>query len=238
VLRRKATQLVAATVALALLAPACGGDRDADRAQRLAPGLFSATVDHPLVPLSSVRVTVFEGVERDAKTGEEIRLRVESHVLDKTERVAGVPVAVVEVKDFEDGELVEHTFDYYAEREDGSVWYFGERVDDYEGGEIVGHGGQWLAGEGGAKPGLFMPAKAKVGATFEQERAPGVAEDRSTIVAVGLSVTTPAGKFSRCTKTRDVAPLDNVTELKYYCPRVGLVREEPPGGQLELVSYR
>lgn len=237
-LRRKATQLVAATVALALLAPACGGDREADPTRRRDPGLFSATVDHPLVPLSSVRVTVFEGVERDAKTGEEIRLRVESHVLDKTERVAGVPVAVVEVKDFEDGELVEHTFDYYAEREDGSVWYFGERVDDYEGGEIVGHGGQWLAGEGGAKPGLFMPAKAKVGATFEQERAPGVAEDRSTIVAVGLSVTTPAGKFSRCTKTRDVAPLDNVTELKYYCPRVGLVREEPPGGQLELVSYR
>jgi hypothetical protein len=237
VLRREATQLVAA-VALALLAPACGGDREADRTGRLDPGLFSGTVDHPLVPLSSVRVTVFEGVERDAKTGEEIRLRIESHVLDKTERVAGVPVTVVEVKDFENGELVERTLDYYAEREDGSVWYFGERVDDYEGGEIVGHGGQWLAGERGAKPGLFMPAKARVGATFEQERAPGVAEDRSTIVAIGLSVTTPAGKFSGCTKTRDVAPLDNVTELKYYCPRVGLVREEPRGGQLELVSYR
>lgn len=57
------------------------------------------------------------------------------------------------------------------------------------------------------------------------------------MVDVGLEVRTPAGTFSNCIKTKDFAPLDDVTEFKYYCPRVGLVREEPPGGRLELIRY-
>ena len=36
----------------------------------------------------------------------------------------------------------------------------------------------------------------------------------------------------------DFAPLDNTTWFKYYCPGVGLVREEFPGGGLDLVRYR
>ena len=83
------------------------------------------------------------------------------------------------MREFEDGELVERTADYFAQDGKGRVWYFGERVDDIENGKVVGHEGQWLAGKNGAKPGLFMPAKPRVGQVFEQERAPGVAEDRS-----------------------------------------------------------
>jgi hypothetical protein len=152
--------------------------------------------------------------------------------------VAGVPVAVVEVKDFENGKLVERTLDYYAAHDDGSVWYFGERVDDYEEGRVVGHSGQWLAGEGGARPALFMPAEPGVGDAFEQEGAPGIAEDRSTVLAVSLTVTTPAGTFSGCIRTRDVDPLDGVVEFKLYCAGVGLVREQAPGSRLELARYR
>ena len=193
-------------------------------------------MDHPLVPLSAIRVTVFEGHER-GESGEAIPVRVESRVLDKTERVAGVPARVVQVHEYEHGELVERTRDYYAQSRDGNVWYFGEHVDDYKDGKIVGHGGQWFAGRDGALPGLFMSAQPKVGRTFEQERAPGVAEDRSKVVAVGLDVTTPAGTFSKCIKTEDYAPLDKETEFKYYCAGVGLVREEPPGGRVDLVRY-
>jgi hypothetical protein len=83
-----------------------------------------------------------------------------------------------------------------------------------------------------------MPAEPKVGDAFEQERAPGVAEDQSKVVAEGLEVRTPAGTFSDCIKTEDYAPLDDVTEFKFYCPDVGLVREEPPGGRLDLIEYR
>ena len=179
-----------------------------DRAASPAPAFvapiraarYTAKVNHPLVPLTSVRSTAFRGREGDTS------ISVVSRVLRRTRRVAGVRVAIVKVREFEDGELVERTADYFAQDGKGRVWYFGERVDDIENGKVVGHEGQWLAGENGAKPGLFMPAKPRVGQVFEQERAPGVAEDRSRVVAVGLELTTPAGTFDDCIKTRDFAP--------------------------------
>jgi len=142
----------------------------------------------------------------------------------------------VEVKEFEDGELTEITKDYYAQHKDGAVYYFGERVDEYRDGKVVGHGGQWLAGEGQNQPGVFMPAEPNIGDEFEQEKAPGIAEDRSKVIAVDQTVETPAETDAGCIKTEDYSPIDKVTESKFYCPDVGLVREEFPGGFLDLVS--
>ena len=48
---------------------------------------------------------------------------------------------------------------------------------------------------------------------------------------------TPDKDGSDCLKTEDFSPLDKVTEFKYYCRGVGLVREEPPNGHLDLISY-
>ena len=190
-----------------------------------------------VLPTERSRPTVFEGEEQDSETGEIIEFRVESTVLAETDIVAGVEVTVVEVKDFEDGELVELTLDYYAQRDDGTVYYLGERVDEFEDGELVGHEGQWLAGEGDNLPGIFMPASPKVGGEFEQERASGVAEDQSKVIAVDQTVNTPAGTFTACIKTEDFDPIGDVTEFKYYCPDVGLVREESADGQIDLVSF-
>ena len=201
-------------------------------AQQIDPDRFTPVVDNPLWPLASVRRTRYRGREEGAKT------RVVSRVLDRTRKVAGVEVTIVDVREFEDGELVEHTRDYFAQDRKGRVWYFGESVDDIENGRVVGHDGQWFAGRKGAKPGLFMPAEPKLGQVFAQERVPGVAEDRSKVVALDRSVETPAGSFDGCMKTRDFAPLDNATEFKFYCPGVGLVREQARRARLSLVSYR
>jgi hypothetical protein len=38
-------------------------------------------------------------------------------------------------------------------------------------------------------------------------------------------------------KAEDFSPLAKETEFKYYCPGVGVVREEFPGGHLDLISY-
>jgi len=223
---------------LTLAVSSCGDDDEESEPSAVAAGpaldssQFSATVDNSLFPLATIRATLFEGTEGDAE------IRSESRVLERTGRVSGVPVTVVDVREYEDGELVEHTRDYYAQHTDGGVRYMGEAVDDIEDGKVVGHEGQWLAGKGNAKPGVFMPADPKVGDAFKQERAPGVAEDRSEVVAVGLNVTTPAGRFDDCIKTKDFAPLDKNTEFKYYCAGVGLVREQFPEGRLDLVRYR
>ena len=64
-----------------------------------------------------------------------------------------------------------------------------------------------------------------------------MAADRSKVIATGQTVSTPAGTFTGCIKTEDFSPLDNATEHKYYCPGVGLVREEPSGGFVDLISY-
>jgi hypothetical protein len=229
-------------IAVALTVPACGGDDDSqasgDSEPALEPAQFSAEVDHPLFPLSNLRSMAYAGIEGDPDSGERARVRSVSRVLDEPGEVSGVPVTVVEVREFEDGELVEHTLDYYAEDDEGNVRYMGERVDDIEDGKIVAHEGQWLAGKGDAKPGLFMPADPQVGDVFEQEQAPEVAEDRSEVVDTDLEVAVPAGRFDGCIKTEDFAPLDNNREFKFYCAGVGLVREQFEIGRLDLVRYR
>jgi hypothetical protein len=238
--RRRAAVILAAGAAVAASA-SLGGGAAAGTAQGdppLDPAQFSTTVDNPLFPASTMRFKSMRGTERDAESGRLIRIRVETRVLRRTVRVAGVPVLVVQDRDFEDGRLVERTLDYFAQDRQRNVWYFGESVDDLEDGRVVGHEGQWLAGRRGAKPGLFMPAAPAVGQTFEQEQAPGVAEDRSTVLAVGIRLRTPAGRFSGCIKTRDFAPLDRLVETKYYCPRVGLARQlDRRGGKVEVTRF-
>jgi hypothetical protein len=229
--------MIRSAVALAVLAmspfllAACGdGGGEQAPVPTLDPSQFQASVDNPFFPLAPGTTLVYEGQEG------EVEIHIESTVLPDTDVIAGIEVTAVEVQEFEDGELVEITLDYYAQHNDGTVYYLGERVDEYEGGEIVGHSGQWLAGEGDNQAGIFMPAEPRVGDEFEQERAPGVAEDRSKVVEADQSVTTPAGDFSGCVKTEDFDPLGDVTEFKFYCPEVGLVREEFPGGSTDLVS--
>ncbi len=204
----------------------------------LNPADFSTNITNPLFPLSSLRTIEFAGTQRDPD-GDVVKTRAVKQRLDKTDTIAGVTVAVLEVKEYDGDQLVEQTEDYFAQHRDGSVWYFGERVNDYEDGKLVGHEGQWLAGEGNSKPGLYMPSNPTVGQEFEQERAPGVAEDRSKVVELNVDVTVPAGKFTGCVKTEDFAPLDNAKEFKHYCPRAGLVREQSASGSAlnELVRF-
>src|SRR5207249_12069129 len=182
---------------------------------------------------------VFEGQDTDPDTGEVIDSRLESTVLSKTRKVAGVDTLVLEEKVFNDGELVERALDFFAQHQDGTVYYFGEAVDNYENGKLVDHAGSWLAGKNGAAPGIIMPANPVVGQTFNQENAPGVAQDQSRVLALDETVKTPAGKFKGCAKFEDTNPLDpqSTAEFKWYCPDVGLVRDEDAEGFIELVSY-
>jgi len=229
--------LLAISVMAVVLLVACGGGGAKQAVPTVNPADFQAKVDNRLYALSSSNPKIYEGEERDPDTGQTTKTRVESTVLPKTDRMAGVEVTVVEDREYKDGELVESTLDYFAQHRDGSVYYFGERVDEYEGGKVVGHSGQWVAGEGRNQPGVFMPAQPMLGLTFEQEKAPGVAEDSSKIIGMDQNVSTPAGSFNGCVKTEDFNPLDKATEFKYYCPGVGMVREEFPEGHLDLISY-
>ena len=64
--------------------------------------------------------------------------------------------------------------------------------------------------------------------------APNVAEDRAAIIALGVSIKTPAGSFKNCVKMEETTPLEpNVKEYKVYAPGVGCVQD----GDLKLVKY-
>jgi hypothetical protein len=139
-----------------------------------------------------------------------------------------VRTRVVEEREWEDDELVEVSRNFFAICDQtGDVFYFGEAVDDYEDGEIVGHDGAWLAGIGGAQPGLLMPGRYLLGARYFQEIAPGIALDRGENTAMGLTVTTPAGTFHDCVEVIETSPLETGHEsLKRYCPGIGLVQDD------------
>jgi hypothetical protein len=224
------TRTLPATLATLLFAGISAGD-DAP-----AAATSSARITNPYVAFAAVRRAEYRGHERNEE-GKTVTTRTVSVVLDRTRVITGIRSAVVDVKDYEDGKLIEHTLDYYAQRPNGDVWYLGEDVNDIENGKVVGHDGHWLAGRRGARPGLFMPARPRRGQKFRQERAPGVAEDTSTIVGTERTVPTPGGTFAHCVKTRDYSPLDKASEHKYYCRGVGLVREDVEGGNGLLQNY-
>ena len=147
-----------------------------------------------------------------------------------------VVTRVVEERESVDGELFEISRNYYARcRQTGEIYYFGEDVDFFEDGEIVDHAGAWLAGRGGAQPGLIMPATFLLGARYFQEVAPGVALDRAEHTAMGLTVSVPAGTFRDCVEVLETTPLEPGQGIKRYCPGIGLVEDASAG--LELVDF-
>lgn len=238
-----------ALLALALMAAACGGGggdngtaaagattATGDRGEIPEPSDCTAEVDNPLVPLSSIRSKIFEGSEKDPDTGRIILTRSEQRTLEDSETIAGYPVTAVESHGFEDGAQVDKTVAYYTQCGDGTVWFVGEKVDEIDEGEVV-NSDQWEAGVDGAKAGFLMPADPTVGQKFEPERVPGVSETRAKVVAVGVPVKTKAGRFTGCIKTEDFSPLDEVTEFKWHCPRVGSVREQAEGLNFDLLRY-
>ena len=156
-------------------------------------------------------------------------------VLDETKVVDGVECRVVEERETKKGKLVELSRNYFAiSKRTNSVYYFGEDVDEYKDGKVVGHSGSWLAGRNGAKFGLMMPGVPLLKGRFYQEVAPKVALDRAEIIGLGVTVKTPAGEFKNCLKVEESTPLEpGKKEYKVYAPGVGLVQD----GDLKLVKY-
>ena len=99
-------------------------------------------------------------------------------VTHRTRLVDGVRVRVVRDRAYVGGELVEDTRDWYAQDRRGNVWYFGENTKTLRNGKVTSTKGSWAAGRNGASAGIVMEAHPKVGDTYSQEDAPGVAEDR------------------------------------------------------------
>jgi len=191
-----------------------------DTSPDIDPENFVDTVDNPYFPLTpGTRYTYIAETEDGTET-------TETFVSYDTKEILGVTCIVVEDRVYLDDELIEETFDWYAQDVDGNVWYMGEDSAEYEDGEIVSTAGSWEAGVDGAQPGIIMKAEPRVGDSYRQEYYAGEAEDMGAVVALDQSVSVPYGDFDDCLQTLDWSALDlDVMEYKYYTPGVGLVLE-------------
>jgi hypothetical protein len=152
---------------------------------------------------------------------------VETTVVEVTatkKTIQGVSTTVVHDQVSLNGSLIEDTYDWYAQDRDGNVWYFGEDSRQIEDNVVIGTEGSWEAGVNGAQPGIVMLANPKVGMKYQQEFAPGVAEDMARIHSLSESVQVPYGNFDNCLETIEWTPLDKKSrESKFYALGVGLV---------------
>ena len=242
---KPATGWLICIVAAATLA-ACGSDdagRDLPQGSErvtLHPADFTTKIDNPYFPMPVG--TRWEYRETDT-TG--AREKVVVRVTDETKKIAnGITARVVRDTVTERGVPVEVTDDWFAQDEDGNVWYLGEYVTNYEDGKVADHAGSFEAGVDGAQPGIAMPAKPKPGLSYRQEYLKGEAEDRGAIVTVGEEqVEVPFGFYKRdVLMTRDLVPTEpRAQELKFYVRGIGPVlsiHTDGAGGRAELVAFK
>ena len=200
----------------------------------LDPSDFVAVIDNPFLPMPVGARWTYE-VEEET---------IEVVVLEETRVIQGVTATVVRDTVTEDGELVEDTFDWYAQDKDGNVWYLGEDTTEYEDGEPVSHAGAWEWGKDGALPGIVMWAHPQANGTpYYQEYYAGEAMDQAAVVAVGASVTIPLGTYTDTVTTREWNPLDGGSaddgyEVVHYAKGIGPIEKGHPGEPKEtLVDY-
>ncbi|HAJ75660.1 MAG TPA: hypothetical protein DCM64_04315 [Gammaproteobacteria bacterium] len=149
-------------------------------------------------------------------------------VLDDTREIDGVEAIVVQDVVEEDGEIIEDTFDWYGQDEDGNVWYLGELSRNYEDGELTDIDGSWEAGVDGAKGGILFRAMPVVDEVLRQEYAIGEAEDIGQTVSLESNESTESGFAcsNNCLETLEYTPLEpDVEETKVYLPGTGLILE-------------
>jgi len=225
-----AALLVAGGIGAGVAGPGPGGS-----AAAADPPRFSAKVTNPWSPLVPGSVAVYSGVTGGRPARDVVT------VTSQTKTIAGAPCRVVHDRLYLDGRLAERTTDWYAQDASGNVWYFGERTAELDRrGRVVSTEGSWEAGVDGAKPGIYMPARPRVGASYRQELYEGHAEDHFRIVALLDAVTPPRGP--RALLTREWTPLEpGVVDRKLYVRGIGTVVERSLEGgdeHLELVSLR
>jgi hypothetical protein len=187
--------------------------------------------------------------------------RAQLELLNETKLIEGIPCIVLRDLVYLDNKLHEATFDWFALKNDRTVWYFGEEVKNYENflgdkprrPELVTIDGSFKAGRENDKAGIIFPSSPTVGVLYREEFALSNAEDVAEVLSTtyGFGSNSELDRFvpqalaqrfcgaNDCVVTKNV----NLTEpgafaLKYYARGIGFFLEiKPDGGEVnQLVS--
>ncbi|MEW5960816.1 MAG: hypothetical protein AB1801_24085 [Chloroflexota bacterium] len=184
----------------------------------------STNIDNKWSPLQPGTRLIYEGVT--IEDGENIPHRLVFTVIDLTKEIAGVNTVVAWIVDYADGDLVEMEIAFYAQDNDGNVWYLGEYPEEYEEGEFI-DAPTWIAGLVGAKAGIKMWAEPQPGMpSYYQGWGPAVDwSDYALVDQMGQAVCVPENCYEDVLVIAESSLGEtDAFQLKYYAPGVGEVR--------------
>ena len=191
-----------------------------DRVDLTEPRFTHPTpVTNPLHPTSEVDQTIYGG-QVDGKP-----FRTEVSRLPGTKTITlddgtAVRALIQQYAAYSDGRIQEVALDWFAQADDGSVWYLGEDVFNYEGGVVADTDGTWMAGREGAPAAMIMPARPEAGDVYRPENLPEVVFEEVTVRAVDQTVDGPYGKVEGALTVRELH-MDGSTEDKVFAPGYG-----------------
>jgi hypothetical protein len=189
------------------------------RVDLVAPPFSDSTsITNPLFPISNLRSALLNG-KVDGKA-----FRTETTLLPETRIIEWSPgqcvkTLVSQYTAYLDGRIQEVALDFYAQADDGSVWYFGEDVYNYERGVVADTSGTWLAGKEGPAA-MIMPATPKPGDVNRAENIPGLVWEEVSVKEVGKTVAGPLGPVRGALVGRELHD-DGTFSDKVFAPGYG-----------------
>lgn len=183
-------------------------------------------IDNKWIPMKPGTRWTYEGttVEDDGKV---VPHKIVINITDMVKEIGGVLNVVTYDLDYKDGELEEAELAFFAQDKHGTVWFFGEYPEEYDGKKIV-KTPAWLHGIEGASAGIRMKANPNVGGpSYSQGYGPAVKwTDRGQAIKAGEKVTVRAGKYDNVLVVRESSKEEgeDAYQLKYYAQGVGNIK--------------
>lgn len=174
-------------------------------------------VTNPLFPVSKQASVLFLGHVDSKPFRTEVTLLPDTRIVEwEGQRIETL---VSQYMAYLGGRIQEVAYDLYAQADDGSVWYFGEDVADFEGGAIVTKEGTWMVGKDGPAA-MIMPADPKVGNAYRTENTPGIAFEQVTVTSVDRTLDGPLAPIDGGLVAEELH-MDGTTEEKLFAPGYG-----------------
>lgn len=174
-------------------------------------------ITNPLFPVSKQESVLMVGRVDDKPFRTEVTLLPETRIIEwQGQRVETL---VSQYTAYLDGRIHEIAYDLYAQADDGSVWYFGEDVFNFEDGAIANTEGTWIAGKDGPAA-MIMPSEPKMGDVYRPENIPGFVFEEVTVKSVGKTLEGPMGTVDGGLVVEELH-MDNTKEAKTFAPGYG-----------------
>jgi hypothetical protein len=191
---------------------------ESQRVDTTMPSFSNPTnITNPLFPVSKQESVLMVGHVDGKPFRTEVTLLPETRIIEWQGR--RIETLVSQYMAYLDGRVTEVAYDFYAQADDGAVWYFGEDVFDFKDGAIATTEGTWLAGKDGPAA-MIMPANPKVGDVYRTENSPGFAFEEVTVKSVGRTLAGPLGPVDGGMVAEELH-IDGTTEDKTFAPGYG-----------------